>query len=61
MYVCMYVYMYIYIYIYMVPSSSAVRAVEAEEATGSSSTPLRRAGSVCAKGHTKFVEDSDSD
>ena len=57
----MYVCIYVYIYIYMVPSSSAVRAVEAEEATGSSSTPLRRAGSVCAKGHTKFVEDSDSD
>jgi hypothetical protein len=44
-----------------VPSSSAVRAVEAEEATASSSTPLRRAGSVCAKGHTKFVDESDSD
>ena len=46
-----------------VPSSSAVRAVEAEEEeeAGSSSTSLRRAGSVCAKGHTKFVDDSDSD
>ena len=39
-----------------VPSSSAVRAVqEEEEETGGSS--LRRAGSVCAKGHTRFRED----
>ena len=39
-----------------VPSSSAVRAVEAEEEeTGGPS--LRRAGSVCAKGHTRFRED----
>ena len=39
-----------------VPSSSAVRAVqEEEEETGGPS--LRRAGSVCAKGHTRFRED----
>ena len=39
-----------------VPSSSAVRAVqEEEEETGVPS--LRRAGSVCAKGHTRFRED----
>ena len=39
-----------------VPSSSAVRAIEAEEEqTGASS--LRRAGSVCSKGHTRFRED----
>ena len=39
-----------------VSSSSAVRAVEEEEEeTGGSS--LRRAGSVCAKGHTRFRED----
>ena len=38
------------------PSSSAVRAgQEEEEETGGSS--LRRAGSVCAKGHTRFRED----
>ena len=39
-----------------VPSSSAVRAVqEEEEETGVPS--LRRAGSVCAKGHTRFRDD----
>ena len=39
-----------------VPSSSAVRAVEEEEEeTGGPS--LRRAGSVCAKGHTRFRDD----
>lgn len=38
-----------------VPSSSAVRAVEAEEEeTGVPS--LRRAGSVCGKGHTRFTD-----
>ena len=38
-----------------VPSSSAVRAVEEEEEeTG---VPLRRAGSVCGKGRTRFLED----
>ena len=39
-----------------VPSSSAVRAIEAEEEqTGAPS--LRRAGSLCSKGHTRFRED----
>ena len=41
------------------PSTSVVRDVEAEEATDSSSTPVRRAGSVCGKGRTKFLDESD--